>query len=127
MNEQDLRRHVEHIALEVATENIKVRSHSYKRNGSNAHCDLVIDDTIRVEVKGALFTRHKHSKGRYQFNTRQDPDLYVLVCVGAAGHAFVIPGEMVGDRNNIAIWSEDPTEYTGIWAPFLDAWWILGA
>jgi hypothetical protein len=124
--EQDLRQHVEQIGLEVAQENLKCREIGYHLNGYHDHCDIVLDNGIRLEVKASLFTHHKHSKGRYQFNTRQSPDAFVLVCVGSAGHAFVIPGEMIGDRNNVAIWSQDPTEYNGIWTPFLDAWWILG-
>jgi len=125
MLELDLRRHVAQIGLEVTEENLKLRGYTVRHNGHNDHADLVIDDTLRVEVKASLWTGHKHSRGRYQFNTRQSPDLYVLVCVGSAGHAFVIPGHVIGDRANVAIWSQDPTAYKGQWSPYLDHWHLV--
>lgn len=125
MTTQALNQHIAFLGLWWATTSLQERGINYRHDRHDINCNLVLDDGTRVKVKGARWTGHKRSKGRYQFNTRRKPDAFVLVCIGSGGHAYVIPGEMVSDRANIAIWSEDPTEYDGIWAPFLDAWWIL--
>ena len=86
---------------------------------------LLINGTLRVVVKGALWTKAKHSKGRYQFNTRQDADLYILGCMTHAPRFFIVPGRIIGNRENVAIWSEFPSKYVGRWTEYCDAWHIL--
>ena len=125
MRPNDLRRHVANLGLDLAEDNLRGRHCSVERNGHNDHADLLIDGLLRVEVKASLFTTHKHSRGRYQFNTRNRPDVYVLVCIGSGGHAFIIPDRAIEDRTNVAIWSQDPLTYTGMWRRYLNQWDIV--
>lgn len=94
-------------------------------NGYHDHCDLIINNVLRIEIKGALWTSHRHSPGRWQFNTRNHPDVYILRCLTVPGADFIIPGREIGDRTNIAIWSQDPTKYHGRWAKYCNRWDII--
>lgn len=38
---------------------------------------------------------------------------------------FFIPMADIGQRRNIAIWSEDPVEYSVQWAPYRNNWTVL--
>jgi hypothetical protein len=78
-----------------------------------------------VEVKAARW--HPSPKGgRYQVAIRNHrADLVLMACVGEDGQVwawFVIPGQAIGHRRNLAIWSVDPRAYGGQWAPYLEAW-----
>jgi len=80
----------------------------------------------RVEVK--LSTCRLASRGRghrFQANIRRHKDAAdVLIFIARNGRdwPFVIPMGQVGSRRNIAIWSACPGNYTGQWAPYLEAW-----
>ena len=95
------------------------------------HHDIVgdpewtINNTLRVCIKGALWTKHKHSKGRYQFNSQPGADLYILACMTHAPRYFVVPGRVIAGKANVAIWSEYPSKYVGRWTQFCDAWHII--
>lgn len=125
MYEHDLRRHVQHIAEDTAYRTLRHLGHNVHHNGYHDHADLVVNGLLRVEVKGALWTRHKTRKGRYQFNTRQHPDVYILYCLGETGGIFVIPGDAIGDRTNIAIWTKQVRKYAGQWSQYHEAWHII--
>lgn len=95
------------------------------RNGNNDHADLTINGTLSVEVKGATWTKAKGRKGRYQFNTRQVADVYILCCIGDITRCFVMPGRIVAPYANVAIWSQDPRRYAGRWETYLENWHII--
>jgi len=84
-----------------------------------------INNKLGIEIRSALWTKHAHSKGRYQFSTRQKADVYILACMTHAPRFFVIPGHIVEPYANVAIWSEFPSKYAGRWAEYLDAWHII--
>lgn len=87
--------------------------------------EWTINNTLRVAIKGALWTKHAHSKGRYQFCITQDADLYILACMTHAPRYFVVPGRVIAGKANVAIWSEYPSKYVGRWTQFCDAWHII--
>ena len=87
--------------------------------------NITINGKLTVAIKGALWTKHAHSKGRYQFQTRKNADVYILTCMTHAPHFFVVPGHMIGNRENVAIWSEFPSKYIGKWSEYCDAWHII--
>ena len=87
--------------------------------------DIVINGTLRVEIKGALWTKHHHSKGRYQFCIHQAADVFILGCMTHEPHFFVVPTKVIGKRKNVAIWSEFPSKYVGRWSQYCDAWHII--
>ncbi|GAB4422895.1 MAG: hypothetical protein Kow0031_01160 [Anaerolineae bacterium] len=84
---------------------------------------------VGIEVHRAAGRQDK--KGRY---TRyQSPVLghdqaqvLLLLAVAPDGqeHPFFIPMSAIGQRRNIAIWS-DPVEYNGQWAPYRHNWDVL--
>lgn len=80
----------------------------------------------RVEVKGAHFHPAKPSGARYQAHIRNHrAHLFLFACLDDDDQVlawFVIPGQDLGRRCNIAIWSRDPLTYTGLWADYLDRW-----
>ena len=123
--ERDLRRHTAQIAERWAMTVLSELGYAVHQNGHNDGADLVVNDTLRIEVKASFWVGHKTRKGRYQFNTRQRPDCYILFCMGTNGSAFVIPGDIIGDRTNVAIWSQDPERYAGQWATYLDDWEVI--
>lgn len=116
--ENDLKRHVQMIAENAAFEALQCRGYDVQRNGYHDHADLVIGTGYTIEVKGALWTSHQGHKGRYQFNTRQHPHLYMLLCICENPQWFIIPGNAIGHRKNIAIYGQDPQEYAGQWAKY---------
>ena len=120
--EKDLRRNTAQIAERWAETVLTGLGYDVRTNGHNDTADLIVNDSLRVEVKASFWVSHKTRKGRYQWNTRQSPDLFILFCMGTNGHAFVIPGTEIGDRTNIAVWSRDPERYAGQWAGHLDDW-----
>jgi len=74
----------------------------------------------KVEVKAARWCVQ-----RYQAAVRNhQADLLLLACVTKPGDLvwFVIPGRAVGQRRNLAIWSYNPSDYSGQWAKYLGAW-----
>jgi hypothetical protein len=79
-----------------------------------------------VEVKAARWHPALRGKGRYQVAIRNHrADLVLMACVGEDDQVwawFVIPGQAIGHRRNLAIWSVDPRAYGGQWAPYLEAW-----
>lgn len=86
---------------------------------------LLVNGKLRVRIKGALWTKANHGKGRYQFDTSQDADLYILACMTHAPRFFIVPARLISHRANVAIWSEFPSKYVGRWTEYCDAWHIL--
>ena len=79
----------------------------------------------RVEVKAARWYPHRRG-GRYQAAMHNgQADLVLFACVGEGCRVwawFVIPGEAIGGRRNVSIWSMDPYAYAGQWAGYLERW-----
>lgn len=125
MRDIDLKQHIANIAEDHAILDLERLGYNVHSNGYHDHADLVVNDILRVEVKASTWVKHKNRKGRYQFNTRNHPDLYLCYCIGTQGACFVIPGPTIGDRQNIAIYSQDPQEYQGQWAQYFEAWHIV--
>ncbi len=93
--------------------------------GSIAPLHLTINENLIIAVKGATWTKHAHSKGRYQFNIHGGADVYVLCCIGVGTRFFVIPGRIIENRENVAIWSRFPNRYVGRWTEYCDAWNVI--
>lgn len=125
MRDNDLRKHLGLIGVSNAILELETAGYDVATNGHNDPADLIVNGHLRIEIKASLWTKHKHSSGRYQFNTRQSPDLYILYCLGYRRTAFVVPGSAIGDRHNIAIWTLDPHKYQGQWSQYLDAWHLV--
>jgi hypothetical protein len=123
--EYDLRQTVKLVSENRAIVALNALDLDVHLNGQNGHVDLIVNGRLRVEVKGAFFTSHKTRTGRYQFNTRNYPDVYVLHCLGDVPTSFVIPQRAIGDRRNVAIWSRDPRDYKGRWAKYRNAWHVV--
>jgi hypothetical protein len=111
----DLAKRVENQARAV----LEGRGWRTTRTAHNEHFDLWCEG-VRVEVKAARWN------DRYQANLRaNDADVLLFGCQNGRVHWFVIPWEALGDRRNLAIWSEDPEAYAGRWARFRDAWGVV--
>ncbi len=80
--------------------------------------------TVRVEAKIGLYHRTQRGRGRYQayLSHPDEADILVFIARNAYDWPFVIPMPALASRRNISIWSCDPAEYTGQWAPYLGAW-----
>ena len=89
--------------------------------GHNARFDLLVEGCLRVEVKGSMWT----SPGRYQACLHNVADVVIWGCRNGRWHWFVIPTSALGERRNVAVWSEDPARYGGRWAEYLEGWGIL--
>lgn len=125
MNRHEHARAVQTAAEDTVISLLQDAGYDVESDGHCYPCSLLINGTLRVEVKGALWTKHKRSKGRYQFNTRQNADVYILACLTHAPRFFVIPGNVIGARENVAIWSEFPSKYCGKWATYCDNWNVI--
>ena len=66
---------------------------------------------------------------RYQVPIKGHDQAQVLLLLAIAPdgqeHPFFIPMSAIGQRRNIALWSEDPVEYSGQWAPYRNNWEVL--
>lgn len=125
MNRHEHARMVQTIAEDTVIELLQDAGYDVHCHPSTSPYDITINGTLKAEIKGALWTKHKHSKGRYQFNTHQDPDVFILVCFGARTRFFIVPGRIVSERSTVAIWSEYPSKYVGRWTEYCDAWHII--
>lgn len=77
----------------------------------------------RVEVKISLYNQAPASRaGRFQASIHNEADLVVFIARNGRDWPFVIPMPAIAPRRNIALWSGCPADYTGQWAPYLEAW-----
>jgi len=100
------------------------RGHQVNLTTHKASFDLWAG-SLRVEVKASRWSGH-----RYQFNTRNGCQLYLLACVGDGGGIlgwFVVPARAVAGRANLAIWSKDPAAYHGQWSQYFERWSLADA
>lgn len=125
MKHYDLRRHIANIAEDHAAIDLIKRGFDPQSNGYHGHADFTVNGSLRVEVKASTWVSKQGRAGRYQFNTRNGPDVYLLYCIGTLGHCFVIPGRAIGNRRNVAITSKDVSAYSGQWSVYLEAWDII--
>jgi hypothetical protein len=106
----------------IAAELLRDRGYTVKTTTHKAHHDLWANGA-RVEVKAATYDGR-----RWQWNLRgSQADVFLLACCNDRQVIawFVIPGGDVGDRRNAAVWTADPGQYAGQWAPYLGAWELL--
>lgn len=89
------------------------------------------DRVAGVEVRRA-FNRRGSARGQYNryqvpIKGHQQAQLLLLLAIAADGqeYPFLIPMAEIGARRNIALWSENPADYSGQWAPYLNNWDIL--
>ena len=80
----------------------------------------------KVEVKASRYHPCRRG-GRFQANIRHHHTADIVIFVvydddELECRPFVIPMADIAPRGNIAIWSSCPADYTGQWAPYLDAW-----
>ena len=110
-----------HILAGRIEQQVKARlaafSYQVSSTANNERFDLWCEG-VRIEVKASQWN------GRYQCNLRgNDADLLILVCItNPTAHFFVIPWKDLGNRKNVAIWSEQPDDYRGQWARYQEAW-----
>lgn len=100
----------------------------YRRNSPNDPYDLRVegfDAQIWVEVK--ISQCYKGPKGhRFQADVRQyKADVLIFIARNGKDWPFIIPMNQIRPRRNVAIWSAQPKQYKGQWAPYLGAWDIL--
>jgi hypothetical protein len=85
----------------------------------NAPFDLWVEGA-KVEVKASLYAESKKGH-RYQAAIRNHLcDIVIFDCINGTDHLHFIPVAAIGTRRNIAVWSYDPAESTGLWRPFLE-------
>jgi hypothetical protein len=97
----------------------------------NASFDILVNDSLPIEVKVAKRTSRDRGRERYQFKLtsklhRQDY-IFCLVAIDDNGElfTFVIPSAFIGDRQTISLTSHPANSYKGQWAKFLNAWdWL---
>lgn len=125
MNRTEHARMVQSVTLDTVIALLQDAGHHVTVNEWRGHHDITIDYQITANVKGALWTKADHGKGRYQFCIHQTADLYILGCMAHAPRFFVVPARVIGDRKTVAIWSEFPSKYVGRWTEYCDAWHII--
>jgi hypothetical protein len=114
---------------------LRVQGWTVLECASNAHWDLTIGrggHVLRIEVKIA---RPKAKRSEYyQFKLKsggqRPPDGDIVICCCCPNGpttmtCFVVPVETLGDRSTLEI-TTSPLDYAGQWAPYRDAWGILG-
>jgi len=126
---QRLSREAEQIVDEL------VQGMGYQTNPTSHKCpfDLWVRDdvgrAVRLEIKISRYHQAKkgRSGGRYQADVRHhnQADLLIFIARNSQDWPFVIPMADIAPRRNIALWSYHPEDYTGQWAPYLQAWEYL--
>lgn len=125
MNRNEHARLVQSVATISVITLLQDAGYDVENANSDLMGDLIVNGTLRIGIKGALWTKHKHSKGRYQFNTSHPADVYILGCMTHAPRYFIVPGRAIAGRANVAIWSEFPGKYVGKWSQYCDNWSII--
>ncbi len=118
------RRHhaAEWLAVRQVERELRRRGLHVARTVANAPFDAWVGDgpagpAFRLEIKGATWT------DRYQAGIRNhEADLLIMDCINGDHHLFIIPMSAIRPRRNVAIWSEKPAAYGGIWSGYLEAW-----
>jgi hypothetical protein len=77
---------------------------------------------IRVEVKISLYHSAGRHGSRFQARIHNQADILIFIARNGTDWIYVIPMAAISSRKNIAIWSACPGDYTGQWAPYLNAW-----
>src|SRR3990167_10583331 len=119
-------------ALKLYSLGFKVKSNEVN-DGSNTWDKLATSPNggqLKIEVKGARLHRTKFNRNRYHARIHNgDADFIMMYCeteppdagsMEGMGYWFVLPTIEVWPRVDIAIWSADPTEYSGQWAQYLE-------
>ena len=125
MSPPNLHQHIQNLAEDHAYWMLENLGYDVQPAPPGYRSNLIVNGTLHIQVKGATYTAHRCSPGRWQFNTRNHPDVYILRCLGIWGEDFVIPGHAIGKRTNIAIWSRDPTKSHGQWAKYCNRWDVI--
>jgi len=112
------------VAFKIAERGFRVHHTS-----RGARCDLIVEDSLRVEVKASTWQERSNRNvgGFYQFFYHNQADLLIACCCNEDYHYLVIPVRDLGDRRNIRITSLDPADYCGQWVVYLEAWQRLEA
>lgn len=78
----------------------------------------------RMEAKLARHSQDQRGRDRYQAAIyNHTADVLIFIARNEDGdYPFIIPMSDVVPRRNISIWSRNPEEYSGQWAPYLNAW-----
>ena len=76
-----------------------------------------------VEVRLAKFTPNK-ARHQASVQTKQPVDLLILMLRDKTAnyYPYVLPLSVIGNRYNVSIWEENPVNYTGRWAKYMNAW-----
>lgn len=114
------------VAGKLAALSYQVTATSYK-----ATCDLIVNDTLRIEVKAALWHKEadlQRNRGRYQarIHKRQQADLVILMVRSGWGDSFfVIPHSELAGQRSITIRCHNVQSYTGRFSGYLEAWELI--
>ena len=118
LREDNRRRRLAAAAVDYVTETLQARGLTVTEQAHNERFDLSLSNGQRVEVKAATFRGR-----RYQANVRgNEADVLILACLDhGAWSCFIIPFDRIASQN-IAVWSQDPSEYGGQWRDCLENW-----
>ncbi len=78
----------------------------------------------QVEAKLARHGRDQRGRDRYQAAIyNHAADVLIFIARNEEGdYPFIIPMSDITPRRNISIWSRNPEDYSGQWAPYLNDW-----
>jgi hypothetical protein len=112
----DCRRELAGEAERAVADQLIALGYSVRPTSTGSRYDLLVEGCCRVEVKAATWG------GRYEWHYHNKADVVILAAKNGRWHFFVLPVAALAGRRNLAVWSENPTDYGGQWADFLEAW-----
>jgi hypothetical protein len=116
-----------HEVVNLVTAHLVAMGYTVETTSHKAHFDLLVNGTLRIEVKAANWTQRacKPQYGRYKANLRKNrADLFIMACNDGCWRFFIIPSAEIRSRS-LEITSYDVSRYTGQYAPFLERWGLI--
>lgn len=107
----------------LAAEALRDRGHCVIMTSHKTPYDILAGGA-RIEIKASRRYPHAKGGGRYQAAIRNHKaDVFIMACCddNEVKGWFILPAAELEGQRTMAIWS-DPQNYTGKWAPFLEAW-----
>ncbi len=105
-----------------------IRQQGYRVSHGVSSGKLWVTDgqrVARIEAKLAQHSQDQKGRNRYQaaiYNHQADLLIFIARDKDGHDHPFIIPMSAVTPRRNISIWSRNPEDYSGQWAPYLNTW-----
>ncbi len=105
-----------------------IMGYQARTTSHKSRVDVIVEESLRIEVKASLWHPEPGRRGRYQCNLHQGAaaDLVVILLRNGQDHWFVVPTSILAGQKALTIRTWCPAHYSGKFSQFRDAWHLIG-